>query len=244
MNFSNNPVFITGGASGIGFAVARRLTDMGGQVVLLGRDSTKGKAAAAQLKGCSFETLDLRDLQQVQSVAQQLLTRYPNVRYLVNAAGVFSPKAFTAHTSEDYDSYFNINRGTFFLTQAVANAMVAHGKGGAVVNVGSMWAHQAVKATPFSAYSMAKAGMHALTQHLAMELAEFNIRVNAVAPAVVNTPVYEAFIPKEQVQAALAGFNAFHPLGRVGTPDEVASAIAFRLVRRCVLDYRYRTQRG
>src|SRR6186997_3090093 len=62
----------------------------------------------------------------------------------------------------------------------------AHG-GGSIVNVGSMWAHQAIKATPSSAYSMAKAGLHALTQHLAMELAEANIRVNAIAPAVVNT---------------------------------------------------------
>lgn len=107
--------------------------------------------------------------------------------------------------------------------------MIAGGLGGAIVNVGSMWAHQAVKATPSSAYSMAKAGLHAFTQHLAMELADQHIRVNAVAPAVVETPVYEAFIPKDQVKTALAGFNAFHPIGRIGTADEVASAIAFLL---------------
>jgi NAD(P)-dependent dehydrogenase (short-subunit alcohol dehydrogenase family) len=107
--------------------------------------------------------------------------------------------------------------------------MVAHGQGGAVVNIGSMWAKQAVQATPSSAYSMAKAGLHALTQHLAMELAEHRIRVNCVSPAVVETPIYEGFIPKDQVHSALQGFNSFHPIGRIGTADDVASVIAFLL---------------
>lgn len=76
---------------------------------------------------------------------------------------------------------------------------------------------------------MAKAGLHALTQHLAMELADRGIRVNAVSPAVVETPIYEGFIPKEEVHSALQGFNAFHPIGRIGTPEDVANAIAFLL---------------
>jgi NAD(P)-dependent dehydrogenase (short-subunit alcohol dehydrogenase family) len=105
--------------------------------------------------------------------------------------------------------------------------MVAAGRAGAVVNIGSMWAKQAVAATPSSAYSMAKAGLHSFTQHLAMELAGKNIRVNAVSPAVVETPIYEGFIPKEQVHTALQGFNSFHPIGRVGTPQEVAQVVVF-----------------
>jgi hypothetical protein len=80
-----------------------------------------------------------------------------------------------------------LNRATFFVTQQVAKNMVASG-GGAIVNVGSIWARQAIKATLSSAYSMAKAGLHAFTKHLAMELADHRIRVNAVAPAVVKTP--------------------------------------------------------
>ena len=96
-------------------------------------------------------------------------------------------------------------------------------------NIGSMWAKQAIKATPSSAYSMAKAGLHALTQHLAMELADANIRVNAIAPALVRTPVYEGFIPKEQLTTVLAGFNAFHPIGRIGEVDDVADVIEFLL---------------
>ena len=76
---------------------------------------------------------------------------------------------------------------------------------------------------------MAKAGLHSLTQHLAMELAQHNIRVNAVSPAVVETPIYQGFIPKEDVHSTLQGFNSFHPLGRVGTPEDVASTVVYLL---------------
>ena len=92
-----------------------------------------------------------------------------------------------------------------------------------------MWGKQAVKATPSSAYSMAKAGLHALTQHMAMELAENNIRVNAVSPAVVKTPIYEAFISPSELDQTLATFDAFHPIGRIGVPEDVAHVINFLL---------------
>ena len=102
--------------------------------------------------------------------------------------------------------------------------------GGAIVNVGSMWAKQAVKATPSSAYSMQKAGLHSLTQHLAMELADDQIRVNAVSPAVVSTPVYHGvFGGKKEAEEALEGFNAFHPIGRNGTPQDIANTITYLL---------------
>ena len=92
-----------------------------------------------------------------------------------------------------------------------------------------MWAQQAIKATPSSAYSMAKAGLHALTQHMAMELAEYDIRVNSVSPAVVKTPIYHSFIEPKELDEALAGFNAFHPVGRIGTVEDIASTIGFLL---------------
>ena len=111
----------------------------------------------------------------------------------------------------------------------ICSAMVQAKQPGAIVNIGSMWAQQAIAATPSSAYSMAKAGLHSLTQHLAMELASQRIRVNAVSPAVVETPIYEGFIPKAEVHSALQGFNAFHPIGRVGTPQDVAEAVVFLL---------------
>ena len=148
-----------------------------------------------------------------------------HISYLVNAAGAFCPKPFLEHDRNDFDTYHDLNRSLFLITQAVAKNMKAHG-GGSIVNIGSMWAKQAIKATPSSAYSMAKAGLHSLTQHLAMELADDNIRVNAVAPAVVVTPIYGAFIEPDKIEDTLQGFNDFHPIGRVGRPDDVAGVIA------------------
>ena len=92
-----------------------------------------------------------------------------------------------------------------------------------------MWAKQAIKATPSSAYSMAKAGLHSLTQHLAMELAEYNIRVNAVSPAVVQTTIYKSFIEEDKITEALKGFDSFHPIGRIGQPEDVGAVIDFLL---------------
>jgi NAD(P)-dependent dehydrogenase (short-subunit alcohol dehydrogenase family) len=109
--------------------------------------------------------------------------------------------------------------------------MVAAGRGGSIVNVGSMWAHKAIAATPSSAYSVAKAGLHALTHNLAIELGPYKIRVNAVAPAVVATPIYEGFIPKDKIEETLHSFDNLHPLGRVGTASDLANTITFLLSR-------------
>jgi NAD(P)-dependent dehydrogenase (short-subunit alcohol dehydrogenase family) len=176
-------------------------------------------------------TVDLDDPDAVTNLCNEIPARSAPLRCLVKAAGTFLPTAFLDHMPEDYDRYLALNRSTFFLTQSVARNMKTHG-GGAIVNVGSMWAKQAVKATPSSAYSMAKAGLHALTRHLAMELADHGIRVNAVSPAVVDTPIYEAFIEPEKVHETLQGFNDFHPIGRIGAPDDVASVIDFLLSER------------
>jgi NAD(P)-dependent dehydrogenase (short-subunit alcohol dehydrogenase family) len=119
-----------------------------------------------------------------------------------------------------------ILKGTFFASQAAIPAMRQRG-GGAIVNVGSMWATQAIGLAPSSAYSAAKAGVHALTRNLAIEFAKDRIRVNTVAPAVVETPVYSTFLTPEQVAEVLPSFNAFHPLGRNGQPQDVVAAILF-----------------
>jgi len=221
-----------GGASGMSKTAARLLLEDGGAVVLLGRQRAKLDAAQrelAQVGRVDIDVLDITDAAAVRAFAARVPDEFSDLTGLVNGAGVFLPKPFLEHSEEDYDRYLDLNRGTFFLTQAVARAMVARGEGGAIVNIGSMWAKQAVQATPSSAYSMAKAGLHSMTQHLAMELAGHSIRVNGVSPAVVETPIYEGFIPKERVHAALQGFNGFHPIGRIGTAEDVANVIAFLL---------------
>lgn len=221
---------IIGGSSGIGLASAKKLIERGVSVTLVARDTERLAQAHAQLQqlgDAHVLPLDLRDAAAVNAAAAQL-QQGPAFDYLVNAAGTFIPKPFLEHDAQDYAAYHDLNHALFFLTQAVAKGMVAHG-GGAIVNVGSMWAKQAIAATPSSAYSMAKAGLHAMTQHLALELAAHNIRVNAVSPAVVETPIYEGFIPKAEVASTLQGFNSFHPIGRIGQAADVAASIDFLL---------------
>ncbi|MEM7199802.1 MAG: SDR family oxidoreductase [Planctomycetota bacterium] len=218
---------IIGGSSGMGRAAAERLLRRGVAVHLVARGADRlerAKTELASLGEVRTTSVDLDDEAAVDAFIRELGASSDHVRYLVNAAGYFSPKPFVEHTKADYDRYHGFNRATFFITQAVAQNMRAHG-GGAMVNIGSMWAKQAIKATPSSAYSMAKAGLHALTQHLAMELAADGIRVNAVAPAVVLTPIYGAFIEPSQIETQLQGFNDFHPIGRIGTVDDVAATI-------------------
>ncbi len=231
-NFEKRTAIVVGGTSGIGLETARLLAENGARTIILGRKRSKLEQAVydigigGNVEGWMF---DISQTDGWKDAIERIKNELDDVHMLVNTAGIFTPKPFVEQSLEDYDSYLDINRGTFFITQEVVKKMRFFGNGGAIVNVGSMWAKQAIKATPSSSYSMAKAGLHSLTQHLAMELAEEKIRVNAVAPAVVETPIYEAFIPPDQVNATLVGFNDFHPIGRIGTPSDVAKAILFLL---------------
>ena len=222
---------IVGGTTGMGKATAELLLKDGVEVIVLGRpnknlDSIKNELS--KLGAIKTVGIDLFDEDAIQNFINELQIIAPKVKYLVNAAGYFSPKPFLEHSAHDYDTYHNFNKAFFFITQAVSKLMKENGTG-SIVNIGSMWAKQAIKATPSSAYSMAKAGLHSLTQHLAMELAEYNIRVNAVSPAVVVNPIYGAFIEEDKIEETLQGFNDFHPIGRVGRPDDIAKTIHFLL---------------
>lgn len=221
-----NHALIIGGSTGIGLATAMRLASKGAQVTIVGRSSAKLDAAKTQEPKLRSLQADITTADGLQAVQADI--GKAGYDALVNAAGHFAPKPFLDHGPDDFDLYHSLNRALFLLTRDAAAQMVAKGKG-SIVTIGSMWAHQAIKATPSSAYSMAKAGLHAMTQHLAMELADHGIRVNAVAPAVVETPIFEIFIPKEEVAATLKGFDGFHPIGRIGQPEDVAETVAFLL---------------
>lgn len=222
--FEKKVALVIGGTSGIGHATANALLEGGATVHIVGRNVEKVADAPSLVK----HKVNISNTDEVEALISKI-SSLDKLDYLVNASGIFAPKPFIEHTLEDYNSYLDLNRGFFFITQSAAKKMKSS-SGGSIVNVGSMWAKQAVKATPSSAYSMQKAGLHSLTQHLAMELADDNIRVNAVSPAVVNTPVYHGvFGGKEEAEKALEGFNGFHPIGRNGTPDDIANSILYLL---------------
>ena len=230
--FKGKKLLVAGGTSGMGFQTARMVLDEGGSVAIVGNRPDKLEGARKELATVGPVAAIKADLSSDDGVAALLKTideQHTDIDLLVNAAGVFIPKPFLEYQAADYDLYMNLNKAFFFISQKVAANLIARNRPGAIVNIGSMWAKQAIAATPSSAYSMAKAGLHSVTQHLAMELAPKHIRVNAVSPAVVQTPIYEGFIPKDQVVSALQGFNGFHPIGRIGTPQDVAEVVTFLL---------------
>lgn len=231
MVFQNKVVIITGGGTGIGKEVARRFLAQGAVVVINGRRAEVLAQTATELdpteKRLAVVAGDIGQRATAVHLTQTAVERFGGVDILINNAGIFKPTPFLDHSEADFDAYINvILRGTFFVTQAAIPEMQKRG-GGAIVNVGSMWATEAIGATPSSAYSAAKAGVHALTRNLAIEFAKDRIRVNAVAPAVVETPVYATFLAPTRVPEVLASFNNFHPLGRNGQAADVADAILF-----------------
>jgi NAD(P)-dependent dehydrogenase (short-subunit alcohol dehydrogenase family) len=231
MRFKNKVAIVTGGGTGIGRAVAEALLKDGAKVVLNGRRSDVLKKAATAMDAAGKSVLavagDISQPKTAEKLVSEATKAFGGVDILINNAGIFAPKPFLDHSEADFDSFVStILKGKFFMAQAAAKAMKKRG-GGAIVQTGSMWALQAIGATPSSAYSVANAGVHQMVKNLAIELASDKIRINAVAPAVVETPVYGTFIPSDQVKGVLKGFDAFHPLGRIGQPEDIVGAITF-----------------
>jgi NAD(P)-dependent dehydrogenase (short-subunit alcohol dehydrogenase family) len=229
--FTDRTVVITGGGGGIGRAAASRFIEEGANVVLSGRRREVLDSARRELDGDGERTEvvpgDVSSPAQADRLIDAAIERFGGVDVLVNSTGIFRPTPFLEQTEEQVEEALNsILRPTFYTAQAAARAMLERG-GGAIVNIGSMWAVDAISATPTSAYSAAQAGRHALTKNLAIELAPHGIRVNTVALAFVETPAYERFMSPEQARQVLDSVNAFHPLGRHGVPQDVVEAVLF-----------------
>ncbi|WP_264740048.1 SDR family NAD(P)-dependent oxidoreductase [Cytobacillus firmus] len=231
MLFKNKVVIITGGGTGIGKATAKRFIQEGAKVVINGRRENVLEETAKELDPSGGNVVYVAGDISVKSTSAMLVKKavdtFGGVDILICNTGIFNPTGFLEHNESDLNNYLDvIVKGTFYPSQEVIPEMKKRG-GGAIVNTGSMWAIQSVEATPSAAYSAAMAGRHALTRNLAVEFAKDNIRVNAVAPAVIETPIYNTFMSEEEVAKVLPAFNDFHPLGRNGQPIDVAEAILY-----------------
>ncbi len=226
MGLANKVVLITGAGTGIGADAARAFHDAGCFVVLNGRREAVLERTASLIDptGQTVAVVpgDIGDPSTSRRMVETATQRFGGVDVLFNNAGIFAPRPFLDISPGELDQYLNLVRGYFFAAQAVIPSMRCRG-GGAIINTGSMWATHAIAATPCAASSTAKGGVHALTGNLAIEFAPDRIRVNAIAPAVVETPLFDSILSAEQ----LASFNRFHPLGRNGQSRDITEAVLF-----------------
>jgi 3-oxoacyl-[acyl-carrier protein] reductase len=212
---------VTGGGTGIGAACCRALAAAGFQVAVHHRASaTAAERLAAELPGAFTVRADLAEPAEVEALVGTLAERAGRVDVLVNNAGANRNGATATMKLDDYDAVTALARGTWYLTKLVLRRFMLRAGEGRIVNVTSVVGHTGNAGQ--APYTMAKAGLDALTKSLAQELAGRNILVNAVAPGFIDTPM-----TAELPDAVRADALARVPLGRMGTPEEVAEVVAF-----------------
>lgn len=216
---------VTGAAQGIGRATAERLASDGYRIAVVDfrREPAEKVAADLQERGTDAAafTADVGDSSAVDDATKQILERFGGLDVLVNNAGTHVPGDVVDISNEDFDRVVDtILKGTFYFSRAVLPTMIAQ-RGGSIVNVSSVWAWAcAPGAAP---YCLAKAGVTALTKSLAQEVGKYGIRVNAVAPYLVNTELHRASHSDE----ARKEMASAHPMGRECEPEEIAASISF-----------------
>jgi len=226
-DFSERVALIIGAGRGIGRSVAMRLAEWGARVAIVDREEyislVENEISDLGSEAASF-LADISVNEQVKKMVDEVLERYGQIDFLVNNAGIFRLDYFSKLTEEKWDETLGINlKGYFLVTRAVLPYMRER-RFGSIVNVSSIFAFDNVGG--YSAYNASKAGINSLTVTLAKEEARNNIRVNAVAPGAINTPMN---IPLKNDPKLLDRITSLIPMGRLGEPEEVANAVAFLL---------------
>lgn len=223
--FAGRRALVTGGASGIGLATARLLREEGSAVALLDRAEEALRRAAAELSAEAV-IADVADPAAVSAGVERAADALGGpVDVLVNAAGIYRIAPALDLRPEEWDEVLDVNlRGSFLVAREVARRLREARRGGAVVNLSSIAGLIADAGEPAVHYEASKAGVLALTRQLAVEWAPFGIRVNAVCPGVIRTPMLRLM---DDPEAGRGYLDARVPLRRLGEPEEVAAVVAF-----------------
>ena len=224
MKLQDKTALVTGGASGIGLAIARRFVEEGASVMLADVNGEGAERCAAKLGAqAAWVQADLSAEPGAEGMVGEIVRRFGKLDIAVNAAGIGMLAAIVDQTVEQWDATLDLDlRGVFLSTKHEARQMIAQGHGGAIVNIASINARQPGEG--MSAYCSAKAGVEMFTMVAAMELAEHRIRVTAVSPGLIDTPLTA---PLMAVQSIRDEYLENIPAGRAGTPEDVASAALF-----------------
>lgn len=227
-NFVGKVALVTGGTSGIGRTVAAALAHAGARVVITGRDDAAGTAVVEELRGAAgsatFIRADMTAEDDVRAAIDAVVVTHGRLDLAVNNAGVGQGGPTTGIDYDEYRRVFDINVwGVLAALKHELPAMVAAG-GGAIVNTSSTFG--LVGSAGAQIYSASKHAVEGITKSVALEFAGQGIRVNAVAPSMTVTPMFESFGADEPTRAAMA---AMHPVGRLGEPADVARAVMFLL---------------
>lgn len=224
IDFEGKVALVTGGATGLGYAIAEALGTAGARVALNDVTAERAERACTRLANAGFECLpapaDVRDASAVGAMIDATLARFGQLDIVVANAGIYPNTPFLELAEEEWDRTFDTNvKGVFLTCQAAARAMVAAGRGGAMVTISSGAATNAIWG--WSHYCASKAAVVMLTRAMALELAQHEIRVNAILPGFIDVPEGGAPLAESFRQAQRAAI----PRGRIGEPRDIANAV-------------------